>query len=92
MAEIKEQRSAFAAHEKGAVQDWLDHPCTQDLRTQIDEAIVRSENSLMEFASSIGPSIGNEHVASETRKAGAVVATFTAVRNLFSEAQRYANS
>jgi hypothetical protein len=92
MAEIKEPRSAFAAHEKDIVQEWLDHPCTKELAEWLGDASSRAKDAIVEFSMNVQSTYPSDAVAAKLRKDGAILATFTVVHDLLTEAQRYANS
>lgn len=91
MAEIKEQRSAFAALDKDVVQEWLAHPGTIEFTRQIDGKIADAEAQIAEYANHSWQ-IDDSDVARFVKSSGAVMRELAKVRFLLEEAQRYANS
>jgi hypothetical protein len=93
MAEIKEPRSAFAAHEKAVVQEWLDHQCTRDFIEQVDDGIKQAKLTALELVTHYSTTaVSDAKLAGDARNAGTIIATLEQVRSVIAEAQRYANS
>lgn len=90
MAEIKDARSAFEALDRDVVQEWLAHPGTIELTRQIGLA----EAEVMKRAAqcSVASRLDDAELSRLVRACGVELATLSDVRNLLSEAQRYANS
>jgi hypothetical protein len=63
-----------------------------DLIGQLDDAIKGTKSELVEFVTNVPANIDNDSVGTEARKAGTILTTFVAVRDLFTEAAHYANS
>ena len=92
MAEFKEAKGPFEAHERDIVQEWLAHPCTVEVIEQLDDAVKNSKETLVQFAINVGVAECPEYVIAQTHRAGSIIATFASIRDLLKEAQRYANS
>jgi hypothetical protein len=93
MAEIKEQRSAFSAHEQGTVQEWLDHPCMKSFVEQLDNGIKEAKLAALELVTHYSTTtVSDAKLAGDARNAGTIIATLEQIRSVITEAGRYANA
>jgi hypothetical protein len=92
MAEIKEQRSAFASLDKDVIQEWLAHPGTIELARIINTKIAEAKKNLENLAEQGLAYRCDENIALEVRSTGATLRALGKVISLFEEAQSYANS